>query len=120
MGFLRPRHAKIVRAFDVDYGTLTMRFKKNVLRLGYGGTWSWGYPPEQFFKDISELHERDIRYNPATPTAEYRGKRSDGSYFRFIGKFTETITYDHATKEQADYFDAVMDTLCWVRDPHGK
>jgi hypothetical protein len=25
--------------------------------------------------------------------------------------FGATIEYDHATKEQADYFDAIMDTL---------
>jgi hypothetical protein len=120
MAFRRPKHAHIKRGFDVDYGNVLVRYKKNALLLGYGGTWSWGHPPEQFFMDIAELHERDILYKPDWPTAEYRGRRSDGSYFRFIGMFMETIDYDHATKEQADYFDAIMDTLCWVRDPYRK
>ena len=118
MAFHPPKRAEIKRGFDVDYGTVFVRFKKNALRLGYGYAWSWGYPLDSFFKNVSELHERDIEYMPDWPTAEYRGRRSDGSYFRFIGMFMETIEYDHATKEQADYFDAIMDTLCWVRSPY--
>src|SRR5262249_29714399 len=114
MAFRRPKHAHVKRGFDVDYGTVFVRFKNNALRLGYGGSWSWGYPPRQFFQNISELHERDIAYDPEVPTAEYRGKRLDGTYFRFIGKVMETTSYDNATKEQADYFDAIMDTLCWA------
>jgi hypothetical protein len=120
MAFRSAKHANIKRSFDVDYGIVRVRYKKNALWIGYGGTWSWGYPPDDFFQNLSELHERDVEYILDVPTAEYRGKRTDGTYFRFIGKFMETIQYDHATKEQADYFDAIMDTLCWVHDPYGK
>jgi hypothetical protein len=119
MGFRRPNDASISRGFDVDYGSVLVRYKENTLKLGYGGTWSWGLPVGRFFENISELHERDIAYNPDLPVAEYRGRRSDGTYFHFIGMFTETIEYDHATREQADYFDAIMDKLCWVRDSYG-
>jgi hypothetical protein len=120
MGFRLPRHANIKRGFDADFGSVLVKYKKNAIQLGYGVHWSWGLPEDELFQNISELHERDIQYDPDVPTAEYRGRRSDGTYFRFIGMFMETIEYDHATKDQADYFDAIMDTLCWVRDPERK
>jgi hypothetical protein len=121
MAFRRPKNARLNHGRDIDYGTSAIRYKGNTLLLGSGFTWSWGYPNiNQFFDTIAELRERDIEYDPEVPTSEYRGRRKDGTYVRFIGMFGATIEYDHATKEQADYFDAIMDTLCWVHYPYGK
>jgi len=44
---------------------------------------------------------------------EYRGVKSDGTFMRFVGVFGETISYDHASKDTAQLFDAVIDSLCW-------
>jgi hypothetical protein len=120
MAFRRPKNANTRRGHDIDYGTVVIRYKKNALRFGVGFNWSWGLPYYTFFDNIAELHERDIELLPDAPTAEYRGRRSDGSYFRFIGKAGETIEYDHARKEQADYFDSIMDTLCRAQDFYAK
>jgi hypothetical protein len=32
---------------------------------------------------------------------------------RFVGVFGESIGYDHAPKDAAEFFDKIMDTLCW-------
>ena len=49
-----------------------------------------------------------------------RENRADGSYSRWIGLFSgmgESISYDHASKESAKFFDGIMDTLCWIETP---
>jgi hypothetical protein len=117
MGFSVPPGTRIERGSDVDYGIASLRFGKARLALGFGPTWSWGMPAGIFLKDVVELTERDIRFadDPDALVAEYRGTRSDGTRFRWIGKVAETIEYDHVTKDEADYFDRIIDTLCWIR-----
>jgi hypothetical protein len=66
---------------------------------------------------IQEMQERDISNTPNgfDEGAEFRGVRKDGTYFRWVGLAGETIIYDHATKTSAEFFDRILDSLCWVR-----
>ena len=41
-----------------------------------------------------------------------RGTGADGSHWRFIGQFNETIRYDGFTRAEAEEFDHLLDTVC--------
>jgi hypothetical protein len=45
---------------------------------------------------------------------EYRGRRQDGTYFRFVGVVNETIAYDGVGGKRATTFDRIIDSLCRV------
>jgi hypothetical protein len=81
---------------------------------GAGPHWSNGLPSAGVFKQLTMIEERDIKPPLDIPLSDYRGRRRDGSHFRFIGMFTETITYDEASATAAAYFDRILDTLCWA------
>src|SRR5262249_49133869 len=114
MTFVLPKGTNIRRGNDVDYSTAHVQFKKNWMRYGSGPTWSFGLPPilSSYLENVAELSERDVIFNSDVVGVEYRGKRTDGTYFRFIGKFVETIEYDDVTREAAAFFDGILDTMC--------
>ncbi len=112
--------ANLKHGGDVDFVTARVRFGKYSMVHAWGPTWSWGLPLVSFFKGISQLRETDLFFAPEVPIAEYRGVRTDGTYFRWIGMLGETVEYDHVTKEAAVYFDGILDTLCWRHAPYGK
>jgi hypothetical protein len=64
------------------------------------------------------VEERDIDTPWGDPAAEYRGLRQDGTHWRDIGIFSETITYDEADALAAQYFDTIMDSLCFKRQAY--
>ena len=118
MAFTLPKAAKVKRGQDIDYSMAFVEYKGSVLRLGWGPTWSWGLPGPAFFKGISRVDERDLQFHPDIPIREYKGTRSNGKYFRWIGTLGETIEYEDASREAATFFDAILDTLCWTRRPY--
>lgn len=118
MAFTLPKGAKVVRGRDIDYSIVGVEFKGSAVHLGWGPNWSWGLPSPAFFKGISKVDERDLEFHPDVPIAEYKGIRSNGKYFRRIGMFGETIEYEDASKEAAAFFDTIIDSLCWTREPY--
>jgi hypothetical protein len=61
------------------------------------------------------VEERDIQTPRQDSAVEYRGTRRDGTRWRTIVIFGESIEYDSADAVAAGYFDAVIDSLCFVR-----
>ena len=107
---------KIRRGQDIDYQTNVVCHNRSCMQHGWGPLWSFGLPPwREFPSAFSNVEERDVQIRPNVEYKgnEYRGRRSDGTYMRFVGILGETISYDHATKDAAEYFDKVIDTLCW-------
>jgi hypothetical protein len=117
MAFVLPKGTKTRREQDVDYSTQGVQFKKAWMIYGQGPTWSSGFPPNlsSYVQNVSELTERDVRFNEDVSGVEYRGKRTDGTYFRFIGMLGQTADYDHVTPQAAAFFDGIMDTMCQRR-----
>jgi hypothetical protein len=112
MGLFIPKGAKLRSGSDIDYVISTVAFKQHRMRLGFGFNWSSGFPFPSQLHNMREMSERDVIFDRESRGAEYRGIRTDGTYFRFIGKPGETIQYDKASKEAAEYFDRILDTLC--------
>jgi len=114
MAFSLPKGTKIRRGSDIDYATQHIVYQKNALRYGSGPNWSYGLPPalSSYIVNSVEVTERDIVFSDDVIGAEYRGRSRNGTYFRWIGRFGETVEYDGATKQEATFFDAILDTLC--------
>lgn len=41
-----------------------------------------------------------------------RGQSVDGTYWRFIGRFGESVQYSGLTEEQAALFDGIIQRAC--------
>ena len=117
MAFRSPAGAQVVRTEDIDYRMVSIQSGNDTARLGWGALWSRGIPGPSFFSGISQLEERTLVLADNVTVAEYKGTRTDGTYFRYIGMFGETVTYDGASKQSADYFDRILDSICWTRIP---
>ena len=112
IAFSLPKGANVRRGHDIDYSINTVAFKQYGMRLGFGPTWSSGLPFPSELLNMRAMSERDLIFEDDIRGVEYRGERTDGTYFRFIGKLGETIEYDRIPKEAASYFDSILDTLC--------
>jgi hypothetical protein len=114
MGFVLPKGAKLKHPSDFDSWHSSIAFQKSSLMFGAGLTWSGGHPSwSSFYENLAQLSERDVGSKDGRSFAEYKGVRANGTYFRWIGAFGVTVTYDDATKQAADYFDQILDSLCW-------
>jgi hypothetical protein len=113
MAFQVPKNVTVVRSsrgFDSANGRID--FKNSHMGYGAGFNWSEGLPLSIQLRDLSDISERDINFAEGVIGAEYRGVHSDGTYFRYIGKSGETVSYDHAPRDAALFFDAILETLC--------
>jgi hypothetical protein len=112
MAFFLPAGTNVRRGQDIDYWIQSIEFNKHWLEFGTGPLWSLGLPPSGQLKDLTNIRERNVVFNDYGIGAEYRGLRPDGTHYRYVGKLLATISYDNASKEAADFFDKIIDTLC--------
>jgi len=116
MVFSLPRGVRVKRRSDIDYQTVHVRHKRFAMRLGWGPMWSYGMPTaKSYFDGLETLVERDVAFIAGVDGTEYRGRRFNGTYSRWVGIFGETVSYDQVDKDTADFFDRIIDTLCWFR-----
>ena len=101
---------------DEESAAIVVRSGASTMMLAWGEFWSWGIPGPAFFEDISQLRERSLDIGGNVTVAESRGTRPDGS-FRYVGLYGETISYESADTAAAEYFDRIIDSLCWARVP---
>ena len=102
---------------DVDYNGRTHSVKtssgKHYLQHGHGPMWSSGVPPGRYL-DTSASYEESTYEGGANITAA-RGVLPDGTRWRFLGTFGETISYHTKDKEAARRFDLMLDGVCLGR-----
>lgn len=67
-----------------------------------------------FMEWFREVHERDIRRNSDVKGAEYRGVLHDGTFARWVLIDQQRISYEGVSKASADYFDRIIDSMCWL------
>jgi len=115
IGYTLPRNTK-TKHYANDAVTEMIQFGKYTMGHSYGLNWSYGFPTNpSFYEKVSEMSERDLLFDTSIAGAEYRGTRPDGTYFRWIGKQSETMAYDNVSKDAANFFDGIMNTLCRTR-----
>ena len=134
MAFLLPTGTRVRSGRDSDYQTRVVCTGRDCMQLGWGAMWRFGLPPSLpsglrslAERDVScglplslpsglkSLAQQDVSYRPEIRLngVEYRGIRSDGTFWRWVGVFGETIKYDHASRNSAKFFDRIIDSLCW-------
>ena len=116
MVFALPQGVRVKHGTDDDFETAHIKYKHHWMRLGWGPLWSYGMPTlKSYFADIKTFEERDVQYVHGVDATEYRGRRADGTYWRWVGVLGETVEYNRVDKEAADFFDRIIDSLCWSR-----
>jgi hypothetical protein len=109
-----PRMSKIKAGADADNRIVAMGFHVDWMMHGVGANWSYGLPELKVWKQFVKVEERDITVDdPQVIISDYTGMLQDGSHYRFIGILGESISYVDATVDSAEYFDHLLDTLCW-------
>ena len=119
MRFVVPSGLAVRDVSDIDYSQNVICVRQTCLEHGWGPLWTTGYLVDDvwvsFFSNIRQMTEREIYDVPHDLVfgEEYRGARTDGTFFRWAGVIGESIGYDKATRFEAEMFDAVIDSLCW-------
>lgn len=102
---------------DVDYNGRDYMVKtsngKHYLQHGHGPMWSSGVPPGRYL-DTSASYEESTYEGGANITSA-RGVFADGTRWRFLGTFGETISYETKDGEAARRFDLMLDGVCLGR-----
>jgi hypothetical protein len=98
---------------DEDYFTISIKRAGVTLIFGSGPLWTTGLPDANRLSEMVAVQERDVLTPWGDPAAEYRGRRAEGSMWREILMFGESIGYDRASAKAAAQFDAVIDSLCF-------
>ena len=102
---------------DVDYNGRDYMVKtssgKHYLRHGHGPMWSSGAPPVRYL-DTSVSYE-ETTYEGGANITVARGVFADGTHWRFLGTFWETISYETKDGEAARRFDLMLDGVCLGR-----
>ena len=115
MQFTTPSGGRLRNSSDVDYQTTSLPHGRSWLEFGTGPHWTNGLPVASVFNAMTQVVERDVITPWGTEGAEYRVTRPDGTHWRTIRFFLESIQYDEARSADAAYFDRIMDSLCFAR-----
>ncbi len=121
-----PADAKVVQGNDVDYWSLSVGYgpddmRREWLRIGGGPTWSSGFPSKADLEGLTDVVDRNLVITtqshlmsevPFLDGIDVRGRTKTGAYYRHTGNAFETIGYRVMTKNAADYFDRIIDSLC--------
>jgi hypothetical protein len=99
---------------DVDYQMRAICYKHHWMRFGWGPTWSGWTLPAEMLADLQGTKKRVVLARNLFPIGtEYRALHADGTRFRSVTTFGESIDYDRADDESAAVFDQTIDSLCW-------
>jgi hypothetical protein len=84
--------------------------KREMMIVGSGPLWGGMWPPKDLLTSSSRVQERHLANGRAF---DYRGRDLKGSRWRHTGWFSETIEYRNVSDQAADFFDSIIDNMCW-------
>ena len=112
----RPKGAPIRKAQDHDYAEFYLGFGKGNSRVWmngiYGPNATGGSPSAKLLE--TEVISNRVSNVDGVSVVDIRGRKADGTYWRFLGTYGERIQYTDVTKEAAEYFDRVLDVACYL------
>lgn len=115
MQFTVPKHLRVRRGQDIDYRTEGIALRGAWMEFGAGPHWSYGFPPAQTLAEMVHVEEREVKApGDGVALASYLGVRADGSRWRTLVMFGESITYDRADTIAAAQFDEIIASLCFA------
>lgn len=109
-----PGISRLAPASDIDYTTRSYRLNANrsaVMLHGRGYAWSTGFPLDSVVSASVEYDESVFEFG-AIRIVDARGRTADEKRWRFLGRFTETISYGPLPPNEAAIFDRAIDGVC--------
>lgn len=102
---------------DVDYQEFSVGFGSGKDRVWMHGIWgpmaTSGQVPRDWIDGSESIFTRTWRSDLVQNGIDRSGKRSDGTYWRYLGSFGEAISYHGVNKKAAEYFDQILSTVCF-------
>ncbi len=87
------------------------------IRHGAGPNWGLGIPSDDEVWSSVEYHETNYRDLDGDQVVDARGKASNGEYWRFLARSSESATYYNLSADEAELLDKVLDGVCLRRQP---
>ena len=118
MHFTLPPDAHVEPVVDIDYHQAVICLASapsECMVLSAGPLWSSGMMTDGHFIAGLTTKQRAL-YLPLydlTYGTDIIGVRSDGTLSRWTGTINEDIKYENVSKKAADFFDQIIDSLCW-------
>lgn len=78
----------------------------------YGANATGGGPSSKLLE--TEVVSNRVSNVDGLSIVDIRGRKTDGTYWRFLGTYGERIQYTDVPKEAAEYFDKVLDAACYL------
>lgn len=117
MRFTVPKGIRVHGGQDIDYQTGSVTVRGAWMQHAFGIMWSYGFPVSRTLAEMVSVEERQVTVPEGWvfDLIDYRGVRADGSRWRTLATYGETITYDHADAQAAAAFDQILASLCFAR-----
>lgn len=109
------------QANDNDYGHLLYGLAKDTWKLsynfgiGHGTGGNWGYRPTNYDVWSLKKYEETIYADPWAEVIAARGETADGKFWRFLGRFGESLKYSDVDPDRAKALDQLLDRACISR-----
>jgi hypothetical protein len=111
-----PKGAIVKKGRDIDYEDYYIGFGKKKNRVWmegiYGPFGSSGKVSEDWLSSSSDIIKRTWK-SDKDKGVDIKGKLANGNYWRYIGRFGEAIHYYNVPKDAAEYFNSIMENLCY-------
>jgi hypothetical protein len=114
MKILIPKRTPVQTFTDADSFCQKIYFHSgpnlSTMSICSGPLWGGMWPSKNQIISASKLDERHWSNRSVF---DYRGLDDNGRRWRYTGWFNETIDYKNASVRAADFFDSIIDNLCW-------
>ena len=84
--------------------------KRESMSVNSGAMWASIWPNKRLLLSSSAMQER---FHPDRYEFDYRGSDKEGRRWRYTGWVSEAIEYEKVSDQAADFFDSIIDNMCW-------
>jgi hypothetical protein len=110
------RGAVVKRGHDIDYSAYSVRFgpkKGRVWLQGiYGPSATSGQVPDEWLSASVEVTRRGWTFADLEGV-DAKGRLANGNYWRYLGRYGESVSYYDVPSEAAAYFDGLLNNACF-------
>lgn len=114
-----PKKAILKKGQDVDYSQYFIGFGKKRNRVWLSGIFgplaTSGKPTKDYTESSLEVMQKTWVFEGFEEGVDIKGKLKNGNYWRYFGAFGEAIKYYDVSLEAANYFDSILDGICYQK-----
>jgi hypothetical protein len=112
-----PKDAVVRKGRDVDYSDYAIRFGPKQapawLRGIYGPTATSGAVPPDWLLLSTEVSQREWNFGDLKGV-DSKGRLANGNYWRYFGRYGESVRYYDVPADAAAYFDGILNNACFL------